>query len=373
MEDWEINKRDLSGLIKKNGKKKTIELILSEICSLGVDTFPYKRYSVEAAESLFTRLQSFKGKWSTNSYRIREKLWLMNTPTYLGEYLSFLQSEKTYWEIDIITDIFIEPSRIQAYRGKSGISVAQAWKTDDYVKRAIEIAMDKFEQINAHTLREALYFIKNVEECPHEKCTFTLTLFRHLSNKSGQDLVIFDACAGWGDRLIVAMALGATYYGVDPNTNSTPYFKAMIETFHRKDDGRYRIVSEAMPEAQIPFVNNTVDISFLSPPSFDSEIYSDDMQQSIALWPNRKTWQTKFLFPTIDRCCELLNETGCLIVQSILSDEIIAYIFTHHPEMNHEGVISLRTQANRFKPMWIWRRREGLSQKLQSLITEGVK
>ena len=51
-----------------------------------------------------------------------------------------------------------------------------------------------------------------------------------------QPLRIFDAAAGWGDRLIAAMVVDAErYVGVDPNSNSKPCFDAAVEAIKGRD------------------------------------------------------------------------------------------------------------------------------------------
>ena len=126
-------------------------------------------------------------------------------------------------------------------------------------------------------------------------------------------LRIFDAAAGWGDRLIAAMVVDAErYIGVDPNSNSKPCFDAAVEAIKGRDaHAKYEVLCDGCPGAVLPpdCCDGSMNVAFLSPPAFDSEFYSDDVRgfvrgcgrvrrltvaqaaQSVNVFPDRETWQ----------------------------------------------------------------------------------
>ena len=61
-----------------------------------------------------------------------------------------------------------------------------------------------------------------------------------------------------------------------------------------------------MPYPRLPKDDQTsmFEQVFLSPPSFTSEVYSEDKQQSVMMFPNEEDWDKGFLYPTIDACIE---------------------------------------------------------------------
>lgn len=281
-----------------------------------------------------------------------------------------------YFTMDWIVDYFIEDSRIKAFRPYKGrkVSPYNEWnKYNDYVENALVYCQNIYsdfkppDHLQSHDpnesttqkmlreellsfhpralqlLREGLYIQKDVQECSNESPSFLKLLFSFLLKdiacdgnvKNGR---IFDACAGWGDRLVASMALQVEeYLGIDPNTNSIHGFREMVETFGEHLNGmpdtpphhipesskyheKYRILPLAMP-LRVDIMKNIegmYDIGFLSPPSFDSERYSDDNNQSTNTFSLRGQWIEKFLIPTIKQTFAAIKEGGFLVVQSIL-------------------------------------------------------
>src|SRR4051812_29978888 len=107
-----------------------------------------------------------------------------------------------------------------------------------------------------------------------------------------------DISAGWGDRLVGAIACDLDLYvGVDPNQNLKSGHDAIIRTL--ADDGsgtlnpKYQIVYQPFQSATIP--DTQFDLVFTSPPYFDFEIYTKETPgQSIDDFPNFDKWLVSF-------------------------------------------------------------------------------
>ena len=263
-----------------------------------------------------------------------------NDPVY------FLYENKNtdYNNYEIITDYFIEPSRMMASR-TGNLSPLQEWNNNK--NKFYQYLKNKKIKINDFNLREAIY--KNTKEVSHEKVHFLAALFKLLNIKN-KNLRIFDACAGWGDRYIASFIVDADIYiGVEPNENSRKGFQEMFDLFHGDDN--HKIYEDYMPQFKI---EGKFDICFLSPPSYTSEIYSKSEGQSIVLYPKRTEWTFNFLYATIDKCINLLDNNSFFIIQSILIPEINMYIQTKHSKLKFLGAISIQCSSTRNKPMWIW-------------------
>ena len=67
-------------------------------------------------------------------------------------------------------------------------------------------------------------------ECAHERLCFLSLVFSEIIKlTNNMPLRVFDACAGWGDRLIMSMVLKAErYVGVEPNSKSNNGFNRAI-------------------------------------------------------------------------------------------------------------------------------------------------
>lgn len=342
----------------------TPDKVLEVVRKFKVD-FPYKRHQfINGPGEFYDRLLETNISWDVTPYRIIEKtsfpytmIDVNITDSYAGIkpkeiYMSDATSVSTYDEtVNPITDYFIENSRTKARRQDKRFSIYEAWVRDDnYIKILAGISLERFGKVNPYTLRESMYSTtKLYSECPGERSSFLLALYRHLLGNLSNPK-IFDACGGYGDRLLAAMAFGADYTGVEPNSMSKSGFDEMIKMFGNSD--RHKMLLDFMPQAEIKDIN--FDLSFMSPPSYDSEIYSEDKEQSVNMYSNRNEWLKGFLFPTIDKCIRLLGKNRPYVIQSILANEINSYIRIRYPNLTFLGAISVRTAYGRNKPMWIW-------------------
>jgi 16S rRNA G966 N2-methylase RsmD len=328
-----------------------------------------RRYrSLEEAQNSFAALTHYEPNWDSRPYIVSEKLDLPLRITFESpghdqtQFIRLPNDGATYARIDWLVDYFIESSRIHCSR-KGKKSPFGAWSEyGSYVERAVQGVLTRRQDLTLDALREQLYADKSVPECPHEKSSFLRSLFELLGIPNPR---IFDGSAGWGDRLVAAMSIGAQYYvGIDPNQASQPGFKAMVESLGSlilPDDApaelhaRYSVLPLSMPDAILPELATpqSFDIAFLSPPSFDSEVYSNDVGQSVARWADETEWYLNFMHPTLARCWELVRPGGYFIVQSILINRIAPYIEATFADAFYCGPISVEV-STRNKPMWIW-------------------
>lgn len=115
---------------------------------------------------------------------------------------------------------------------------------------------------------------------------------------------VFDYSAGWGARLLAALSLGIEYYGTDPNTflelrNCLNYFKGNGKIFNMcsEDKEFYK---------DIPLV----DFIMSSPPYFDLEIYSDNINQSNTKNDTYDNWLENYWKPTVNNSKMILKNNG---------------------------------------------------------------
>lgn len=142
-------------------------------------------------------------------------------------------------------------------------------------------------------------------------------------------LTIYDPCAGWGGRLLGALALREVqtrYIGTDPNTNNFGRYEALIDFYrtrtqaasnpfwgHSNEAEIFREPAECIHEdADFQQYRGKVDLVFTSPPYFDKEQYSDDPTQSFKQYPTYESWRDGFLARTLQTCIEWLRPGGFL-------------------------------------------------------------
>lgn len=371
---FKLNNMELVMLIEKYDYK----LIINEILSIFRDNkipFPYAHYFIndEKLQDKFDKLINFKDKWKNDKYCVNTQDQ-PKTPFSLRytddlthtDYNLYQPNDHDYHQIDNITCYFTDISRMSSYRYIKGIvtkSPQNGWEEyDDYVRDAIENALKSGLGINAHTLREGLYYSQKRKGCPytecaHERLCFLKMVFDKIIDTS-TPLRIFDACAGWGDRLILAMALNADkYVGIEPNSKSSEGFSNAIKRFG--DSAKHMVLCDGCPNPQLPSDcdDNSFTLAFLSPPAFDSEFYSLDPKQSISAFDNFDDWMIGFLLPTIDLCWNKLAIGGKLVIQSLLAAKINVYIQAFCKGSVYLGPLTIITGRNRNKPLWVWQKK----------------
>jgi hypothetical protein len=333
--------------------------------------YPLRRryYTREDLFNSFDVLKNYEADWSNEEYTVRERLLSKNVFFRLPgdddwkSYFLFTNKEGEFETIDWIVDYFIEEARLHCMRkGRDGNPIPSPYDSwysyNMYVKTAVSKLLKNREDLSLRNLRERLYEDKKIPECPHEKPSFLVSLFKIFSNFENPS--IFDASAGWGDRLLASMVIESTrYLGIDPNTSTQKGFKEMVDLLGDGDHDRFSVLPLSMPDliqedgTTLEVDLESFDIAFLSPPSFDSELYSSDPGQSIERWNDEKSWYMNFLFPTIDKCWSVIKPTGVFIVQSILIEKIAPYVEYKFENSFFCGPISVEA-STRNKPMWIW-------------------
>ena len=348
---------------------KDVDSILEFIKENGI-CFPYKRIVDNIdVKKIVKELLNRETKWNDEKYEIKDYNFantnilsvtkLSNKffrPEYdKGVYLSY---QNTDYNLDKLTDYYIEFSRLNSFRpnfNNNSWSPSSAWYDYDdetnYKRNAIQALLDNNTPVTMLNIREMLFKDKTIKEVAHEKITFLSSFFDFIKSILG-DLRIFDACAGWGDRYIASYISNASeYLGIEPNELSFDAFDEIHKVFFKNDE-KFVILNQSMPKINIE--NKTFNLCFLSPPSYDTENYGDSEGQSTELYPEKIDWTFNFLYKTIDKCWELLEYGGFLVVQSILFYEIFLYIKFKVNDAQFLGPVSVKTDSGRLKPMWIW-------------------
>ena len=133
---------------------------------------------------------------------------------------------------------------------------------------------------------------------------------------------VYDPCAGWGGRLLGSLCsnLPTCYIGTDVNTENRGCYEELGEFYNSNCDGRntYEIYYEGSEvigdNSEFQKHINDIDFVFTSPPYFNKEIYSDDVEQSAIKFPNYDDWLRGYLEPTLKTCYDVLKtERYCLI------------------------------------------------------------
>ena len=230
----------------------------------------------------------------------------------------------------------------------------------------------KMVQVNTHMLRECIVLRK-----------YLASQFPPAVAKEIYDLFeakhIYDFSMGWGDRLAGFHASGAeTYYGTDPNVAVYKNYKEQDKLY----DTKKKTVFKNSPAEDIDISKEKFDMIFTSPPYFNVEQYSTDETQS---WKRYGTdielWLKNFLFATIDKCWNSLEDGGTMIINISdifqnkkpmkICDPMNDYI-SKLPKAHFAGCMGLRLSKRpnsknskkedknktAVEPIWVWKKND---------------
>eukprot|EP00434_Breviolum_minutum_P015692 symbB.v1.2.013825.t1/scaffold990.1/size146246/7 len=139
---------------------------------------------------------------------------------------------------------------------------------------------------------------------------FPATVAAAIYQRFAPNGVVYDACAGWGGRL-----LGARLGGVRKYIACEPSSKTFAGLQELKD-----LLS---PELEVDLhqcgsedfdVEEEVDVAFTSPPYFNTEWYSNERSQSHVRFPTVEVWREGFLRPMLLKMVTALRPGGHLIL-----------------------------------------------------------
>jgi hypothetical protein len=336
-----------------------IQWVVSKILSKEIP-FPYRRLFIEKSETIFQRLQQFQPKIISHRYRLyayypKYKLYL--PPFFRGAPQLVISSKEDYDTIDILSDLFLEEIRVSANH-KGFASPLRCWENPEYcttiVTKAFEIAAQTDGVIDLRVLRDAIY--QMIPETKQFRLTWAKGILTILGVKPGSQ--ILDISAGWGDRLLTAMAMNCHYVGFDPNLRLKPGHTAMIQQFGSptKHEVRY----EPFEEATIN--DETYDVVITSPPFFNLEEYTSDSNQSIHRYPHFLDWMIHFLFRSLRKAWNALKNGGYLAIHMgdtktiRICEPMNLFIEQLLPNSSHEGIIGVAGEMNIPRPVWVWRK-----------------
>lgn len=182
-----------------------------------------------------------------------------------------------------------------------GQSFAKLWQADN-LEKILRWNRKSHSTPYMSEIRRGIYFC-----CGLTKNTMYRPQMMKLACIKYQPEVVLDPCAGWGGRMLGAVAAGARYIAFEPNTttyanlqNLANYLGIQNQVTLICDDARN------MGSYNLP----TVDMVLTSPPYFDLEVYTHEDTQSLNNTDSYQDWVTKFLEPVIELGLRQLKPGG---------------------------------------------------------------
>ena len=334
--------------------------------ALSLAHFPLKRHVLteEDADRFFEELKAFPVfPWSHDPFELRVHFQSFRRPHigfghgrvfHLLKYHDGEPGASAYERVDRLSDFFSEHVRMEAMRAGTTESLAQAWRSDnpEFRRAVVREAALHLGSVDPHALREAMWRLPRWAEVTAFKPSFALSVMRKLGA-----VRVLDFSAGWGDRLLAALAHGAQrYVGVDPNTALEPGHSAIVRKFGGSDAAAaVRMVYAPFEEADLH--EELFDTVFTSPPYFDFEVYNHEPTQSCSRFPSLTQWLAGWLLPTLQKAWQHLRVGGHLAVHMCdrrIVEPMLLMIDHYLPCAHYVGVLACTGALSKPRPTWVY-------------------
>jgi hypothetical protein len=152
---------------------------------------------------------------------------------------------------------------------------------------------------------------------PKEARSIYFRYFPNALTDKTHKINVLDTSCGFGSRMSAVLLSGHNYFGFDPNKELQEklfecakfyYDNGFIDSEQKCD--LYSTGSENF----IPELENTIDVSFTSPPYFNLETYSNDGGASTENYNNYQAWLEYFVKPTIMNTYRYLKVGGYAMI-----------------------------------------------------------
>ena len=328
-------------------------------------SFPFKKFYIGNLQEMFQRLVVYKWRTSTEPFfipNIRQFLSQREPfrPWYghPGAHLTLPSPPEDYHLIDSIVDgTCQELQRLKAHLRHKKTSPWEYWYEDGGAQTVIRRVLSRREDLCSERLRETLYTLH--PECTQFKPTLALSIYSMFNATRALDI-----SAGWGDRLVAALACPSVqqYLAFDPNLDLKPGHDEILDRFCPAGKERASFQVRYQPFESALIEETGFDICFSSPPFFDFESYSALPGQSILTYPQLDRWMVFFLFAAMKNAWDHLRVDGHLVLhitdvgRTRVCEAMCLYAEWMLPNSLYLGVISSLAGARKNRPMWVWRR-----------------
>lgn len=239
--------------------------LYNEVFRLSIDSFPYESLKPDNIDEQFKQLKTYK---------------LTKNPIHFN-----------------ITDYFMIEFKVKAHY----LNQPSPW---DY--------WQKYKKLNKNLIVSS----------------FNPAIMVHFIKKFKATKVL-DFAAGWGDRLIGALAANIQFYcGVDPFLN----YQEMIDYF--SSTTKVEMIQSSFVDAVLPQVD--FNLVLTSPPHFNAEIY-------IKPFTDLTTWFDDYLIASLNKAWDALGQGHMVIILSDIpgaqyTEDMVTVFNQLHPESTYLGI-----------------------------------
>lgn len=183
----------------------------------------------------------------------------------------------------------------------------EAFMDDETFKRVIRKRLKMGTYISDSGIRKMLKIYTGVQGVSNFRPTAAAAIYDTFA-KNG---VVWDMSAGWGGRMLGAIASGVQMYiATEPSSETFDGLTRLAIDFGAPISSQlYRLGSEDFKPDK-----KSLDLCFTSPPYFDLEKYSDEDTQSYMMFNTKEAWIEGFLRKTFENCHYGLKDDGVMLI-----------------------------------------------------------
>lgn len=199
-------------------------------------------------------------------------------------------------------------AKVHRYR-----SPMEVFNNDQLLRKAIERALkiwpDRYGA-NASCLRRMLKTFPDTASVSN----YRPMVAKAVIAKYSQEGPVVDFSAGYGGRLLGALALNRTYIGIEPTSSQVAGFQRMMKAIQRLEFSLPEVeIRNGVAENELSSLRaKSAELVFSSPPFFNWEHYSGSSSQSFKRFPSYELWRSNFLVPVIAESHRILKKHGHL-------------------------------------------------------------
>jgi hypothetical protein len=197
-------------------------------------------------------------------------------------------------------------ARVHRYRTPMDV-----FQNDELLRKAIERALrlwpDRYGA-NASCLRLMLKTFPDTASVYN----YRPMVAKAVIGKYSHDGPVVDFSAGYGGRLLGALALNRSYIGIEPNCGQIAGFRRMMSALTRLGFLLPKVdLLRGVAEKELLGVpTKSAELVFSSPPFFNWERYSKSYSQSYRRFPKYEMWRRSFLESVIAESYRILTNGG---------------------------------------------------------------
>jgi hypothetical protein len=185
----------------------------------------------------------------------------------------------------------------------------EAFADGEVLRSAMVRLVRSADYITPAKLRKALHTTSGVQAVSNFQPVAAKLIYERFAPMETLDL-----CAGWGGRMLGAMAAGVRYVGIDACWETTSNNTKLLETVCSYASGWQAELLHARAESVLGTGRWQPDLVFTSPPYFDAERYAEDEFQSCVRYPTLEAWRASFLGPCVAGSFHDLRPGGHLVL-----------------------------------------------------------